>query len=374
MKNKSTSIQLSDPVAITALKVIQRGKALNRSASSHAFENALLGKALNTERRKRADLRLFEDFLFTMDMPVQDMYSDPEVWRGITWGTVEAFKVWMISEGYSIASINARLSTVRCHAGIAEKSGIITATEARLIAGVKGFRSSDGRHIDEKRSLAGRNTRRVSRARMVCRDGSPVMTRKKANATDITEDEKARLLDQPDTPQGRRDKLLLCLLFEHNLRIGEAAILTRKSFDLKKNILTFDRPKVGLKDQKHSLSPNTQAAAMAYLERDAPASGIIWRRSFNSDHPLGKSISAKSATRSLARRVELLGKKIGIPNLSPHDGRHFWATNEARHETSPDKMMAGGGWKTPNMAIRYIAKEGIANTGTVYGQKKDKAG
>jgi integrase len=372
MKNKS--IQLSNPSDLATQKVIERGKALNKYVSSHAFENALLGKALNTERRKRADLRLLEDFLFTLGMQVQAMYSNPEAWRGITWGTVEAFKLWMISEGYSIASINARLSTVRCHASIAAKSGVIRDTEARMIAGVKGFRSSDGRHIDEKRSLAGRNTRRVSRARMVCRDGSPVTTRKKANATDITEDEKARLLDQPDTPQGRRDKLLLCLLFEHNLRIGEAAILTRKSFDLKKNVLTFDRPKVGLKDEKHFLSPNTRAAAMAYLEHDAPASGTIWRRSYNSDHPLGKSISAKSATKSLARRVELLGRKIGIPNLSPHDGRHWWATNEARHETTPDKMMAGGGWKTPNMAIRYIAREGIANTGTVYGQKKDKAG
>jgi len=33
------------------------------------------------------------------------------------------------------------------------------------------------------------------------------------------------LKQQPDTPQGRRDPLLMCILLEHGLRYGEIAIL-----------------------------------------------------------------------------------------------------------------------------------------------------
>jgi integrase len=359
------------PLAHTSA-MIARGKELNKSAARHVFENALLGKAVNTERRKMADLRLFEDFLASIGVPAVDLYNNPEAWRGITWGTIDAFKIWMISEGYSISTINARLSTIRFHVGLTAKSGVINETEARLIASIKGFQGKEGRHVDEKRVLSGTETRRKVRARIYCNDGSQAGAGKKAAPIEIPDMAVMQLMDQPNTPQGRRDRLLMCLLLEHGLRIGEVAILTRSSFDLKRNLLLFSRPKVDLADQKNNLSLHTQTAAEAYLFSDAPATGIIWRRSFNDSAPLGKQLTSKSAARSLTRRVAWLGRVIGIYGLSAHDCRHYWATNEARNQTPIDKMMAGGGWKTPNMALRYVNREEIANEGTYYGKRKEE--
>jgi site-specific recombinase XerD len=41
----------------------------------------------------------------------------------------------------------------------------------------------------------------------------------------LERDQVAALKTQPDTPQGRRDALLMCLLLDHGLRVGEVAIL-----------------------------------------------------------------------------------------------------------------------------------------------------
>ena len=80
----------------------------------------------------------------------------------------------------------------------------------------------------------------------------------------LTPDQAARLKAQPDTPQGRRDALLLCLLLDHGLRVGEVAGLAVRDFDLAAGELRFYRPKVD-KIQTHRLTADTLAAARAYL-------------------------------------------------------------------------------------------------------------
>jgi integrase len=45
------------------------------------------------------------------------------------------------------------------------------------------------------------------------------------------------LKSQPDSPQGRRDVLLMCLLLDHGLRVGEAIRLEVVDFnDLEQDI------------------------------------------------------------------------------------------------------------------------------------------
>jgi integrase len=46
---------------------------------------------------------------------------------------------------------------------------------------------------------------------------------KKAQPVSLTPEQAARLKAQPDTPQGRRDALLLGLLLDYGLRVGEVA-------------------------------------------------------------------------------------------------------------------------------------------------------
>lgn len=352
MNTKALTIPVQNAPLETINKLMgQAGQAANKAAGRRAFDTAMQGKSNNTIRRKIADLALFETFLNSAGVPAHDLYHNPQAWRGVTWGIVEAFKSWMLSEGYAIGSINGRLSTVRNHAKLAQRAGVIEETEARMIASVGGYSSKEARHVDAKRTGDGIATRKGS---------------KKAHTVIIPEDIAEALVSQPNTPKGRRDALLMCIILEHGLRVSEVALLTVKSFDLKANTFTFYRPKVDI-TQTHKLTPNTRKAAAAYIKHDAPASGIIWRRSAKGSDELGKPLSNTqpgAAERALTKRVELLGRKAGVIGLSAHDGRHYWATYEASKGTPVDRLKDAGGWNSPAMPLRYIGAAAIANERT----------
>lgn len=348
--NKPTTLTTTDRAQIVALNQVmhQAGQAANQSAARRTFEDHTDRKADNTIRRKIADLALFETFLNSAGVPAAGLYDHPQAWSGVTWGLVEAFKVWMLQKGYAIGSINGRLSTVRTYAKLAAKAGAITAEESVMISSVEGYAHKESKHIDDKRRADGIQTRTGA---------------KKAEAVIIPADIADAIKQQPDTPQGRRDALLMCLLLEHGLRVGEVAILTRSNFDLKAGTFTFKRPKVSI-EQTHELTKATRRAAIAYLSQDAPAEGILWRKSHKGTSHLSGQLSAISAERALTKRVELLGRKAGIDGLSAHDCRHFWATFEARNNTPVNRLMDAGGWSSPAMPLRYIEAAHIANEGT----------
>lgn len=335
-------------LALLAERMTQAGQAANKAAARRSFADHTSRKADNTIRRKRADLALFESFLQAHDIPAAGLFESPAAWQGVTWGIVKAFAEWQLQQGYAIASINGRLSTVRTYAKLAAAAGAITAEESILIASVAGYANKEKKHIDDKRKAQGLEVRKGA---------------KKAQTVIIPADIAAALIDQPKTAQGRRDNLLMCLLLEHGLRVGEVAILTRQAFDLKAGTVTFYRPKVN-KTQTHDLTPATRRAAAAYLQHDAPADGILWRKSSKGSPKLGGQLSPTSAERAITKRVELLGRKAGVKGLSAHDCRHYWATYEARNNTPVDRLMDAGGWNSPAMPLRYIESAQIANAGT----------
>lgn len=338
----------TQPARITHTQALaQAGEVANEAAARVTFSDHIARKSSNTIRRKIADLKLFEIFLRGAGVPVVDLFDDPQAWHGVTWGIVEAFKLWQLQKSYSIASINGHLSTVRTYARLAAKSGSITAEESILISSVQGYAHKEAKHIDDKRRADGIRTRTGA---------------KKAEAVIISADIADELKQQPNTPQGRRDALLMCLLLEHGLRVGEIAILTRKSFDLQAGTISFYRPKVN-KVQTHELTAATRRAAAAYLPH-APAEGIVWRKSCKGTGKLSGQMSTLSAERSLTSRVQLLGRRAGLECLSAHDGRHFWATYEANNGTAVNRLMDAGGWSSPSMPLRYIESAHIANAGT----------
>lgn len=349
---KQTAITTQEnPADMARLNSImtEAGQAANQAAARGSFTDHTARKADNTIRRKRADLALFESFLKSVNIPAHDLFDNPLAWRGVTWGIVKAFVNWQLQQGYAIGSINGRLSTVRTFAKIAAQAGAITPEESILIASVQGYANKEIKHIDAQRKAEGIETRKGA---------------KKAQAVTIPQDVAQTLTTEyPNTPQGRRDGLLMCLLLEHGLRVGEIAILTRTAFDLKAGTLTFYRPKVN-KTQTHTLTANTRKAAGAYLKHDAPETGILWRKSCKGTGKLSGQMSETSATRALTKRVELLGRHAGIEGLSAHDGRHYWATFEARNNTAIDRLMDAGGWNSPAMPLRYIEAAHIANEGT----------
>lgn len=345
--NKLTTTQSADIARLNDL-MTQAGKAANTHASNYAFASHQAGKSENTITSKKTDIALFETFLQSAGVPAVGLYDNPQLWRGVTWGIVEAFKQWMLQQGFAIASINRRLSTVRTFVGIAAKAGAITTEESILIASVKGFKQKEVKHVDEQRRANGLQTR---------------VGAKKAEAVTIPEDIAEQLKAQPNTPQGRRDALLMCLLLEHGLRVGEVAELTRQNFDMKSGTLKFYRSKVDM-TQTHTLTPDTRKAAGLYLKHDAPAEGILWRKSHKGTGRLGGQLSETSAERALTKRVELLGRHAGIEGLSAHDCRHYWATFEARNQTPIERLKQAGGWSSVAMPLRYIKESEIANEGT----------
>jgi integrase len=330
MKTQTAITTQQDPEALARLNdiMIQAGQAANQAGARVAFADHTARKADNTIRRKRADLALFEAFLQSAGVPAIGLYDNPQAWRGITWGIVEAFRNWMLQQGYAIGSINGRLSTVRTYARIAARAGAISAEDSILIASVQGYASKEAKHIDEKRRADGIQTRKGH---------------KKAQAVTIPQDIAEALKQQPNTPQGRRDAFIMCLLLDHGLRVSEIASLTRKAFDMKAGTFIFYRPKVN-KTQTHELTAETRKAAAAYFRYDAPADGILWRRSNKGTGKLSKQLSETSATRALTKRVELLGRHAGIEGLSAHDCRHYDATFEARNGTPINRIMDKFGW------------------------------
>jgi hypothetical protein len=125
MKDQTLLTTNPDPEALARLNDImqQAGQAANEAGARHAFEDHTARKAANTIRRKVADLALFETFLQSAGVPAIALYDNPQAWRGITWGIVEAFRNWMLTQGYTIESINGRLSTFRMYAKIAARAG-----------------------------------------------------------------------------------------------------------------------------------------------------------------------------------------------------------------------------------------------------------
>lgn len=320
------------------------GKVANEVAASHVFKDCQSRKAKQTLRRQAADLAVFADYLESAKGKAGDFMNDPEAWRGVTWGLVEGFQKWQLGQGYAIGTINLRLSRVKAYCKLAVKAGALERSEYAMIRLVSGYDRQEGKHINVKRIDADVATRKGY---------------KKADPVPLTNGQPTTLKTHPDTPQGRRDALLMCLLLDHGLRVGEVVGLQVDDFDAAAGEMTFYRPKVD-KVQIHILTADTLAVLLAY-EQDAPESGPILRGGRKGDH-----LAGGMTDRAITRRVRHLGRKLlGIPNLSAHDCRHYWATKASRNGTPIEKLKEAGGWSSLAMPDRYIGASKVANEGVI---------
>ncbi len=316
------------------------GQAASRAAAKQRFRSYQQRRAEETLRRQKADLGLFGEFLCSFNLETGDFFNDPAAWSGITWGLIEAFVKWQIDKGYAVPTINVRLSTLKTYSRLAMQAGTISPQEYALIRSIQGFSQQEKRRIDSRRT----------QNRVGLKKSSPVL---------ITPKQAALLKNQPETAQGRRDTLLICLLLDHGLRVGELAGLAVEDLDLNTGILHFFRPKVG-KNQTHRLSRDTHRAAQVYHNLgDMPQQGPLLRRS-HKDGSLGKQGMTE---RAITQRVKDLGAAIGLSGLSAHDCRHYWATSAARHGTDPFVLQEAGGWSSLAMPRRYVQENEIANEG-----------
>lgn len=335
-------------------------------AAEQVFRDYRSRRSVNTLRAQDADLNLFAQFLSNAS-PVtnEELSQRPEAWRGVTWGLVEAFVKGLIRENYAVASVNRALSSVKKYCALAFKAGAISAEEYALIKTVGGYSTKEGKEVDKKRQTAGVATRRQ-------RPGA-----KKAQHTRISESDAIRLMQQhPNTPQGRRDAVLMCLLIELGLRCGEVARIRSEDVDFANETISFYRPKVD-KTQTHFI-PEWLFKALDHYQVDMLPSGKLLRASKRGYirtkdgekiETLPQLTHEGMTERGINKRVHELGRAIGIAKLSPHDLRHFWATDAARAGTDPFALQEAGGWNSLAMPRRYVDAAKIANEGLKRGRR-----
>jgi len=341
----SQSVQQSTPEALTELQTA--GQMANYHAAQRRFDDYLSRKAMNTVTAQRSDLLHFSSYLQDAGVhnaPDEDrLQTDPLAWRGVTWGLVDGFVKWQLAQGHAIASINRRLSTIKVYTKLASQTGMIDPQELALIRTVTGYAKSEAKRIDARRP--------------VTRVGE-----KKSTPVRITHEQARQLKAHPNTPQGRRDALLICLLLDHGLRVGEVVLLQAENFDLETGIFYFERPKVD-SEQIHKLSATTAQALHSYIHAgDAPQKGPLLRGSRKS----GALTHAGISDRAIQARVRFLGEQISLFDLSPHDCRHYWATYWAK-KVDVLRLQEAGGWSSLEMPRRYIERATIANIGMTEG-------
>lgn len=344
------------------------GVVANRVAAAGVFADFQARKAAHTRRRHQADLDLFRRYLAAAGVPTGDLYSEPAAWQGVSWGLVAGFVQWQLQQGFAIGSVNVRLYTVKAYCRLALQAGAIDHAAYSAIRAVQGLSHREGLNIDADRAQK--------------RTG-----RKKAQAVSISGSQ-ARALKQQllDSPQGRRDALLMCLLLDHGLRVGEIARLRVEHISLLDGTLRFYRPKVDV-TQTHVLTADTLRAALLYINNDAPVSGLLFpgsRKSrqlstakMNGGKRKTKQLPSEAETEAaemisgengmtagaITKRVGVLGKQLGLASLSPHDCRHYWATSATRGGTDIKSLQDAGGWKSPAMPLRYVESAAVANAG-----------
>lgn len=324
----------------TGAALSQAAAAADRAASSALFAAYRQQLAAHTRSAHDQDLARCALYLADVGVTVGALAVEPVAWAGFTWGLVEGFKRWMLREGYALATLNRTLATMKSYTRLAAQSGALSAEQATLIAAVKGYGRKQGRNLDAERAT----TRRSA---------------KKAQAVTLSLAHARALKEQPtDTPQDRRDALLICLLLDHGLRVGELAALTMGSVNLDSGTLIFYREKVDL-TQTHLLSAATLRAALAYFQHDRVGAGAEAALLLGSRR--GGGLRGTLGVRSIQARVQMLGAGIGLKQLSPHDLRHYWASAAIAGGTDLLALQEAGGWASLAMPRRYVERAKIAN-------------
>lgn len=319
------------------LSLAKAGQRADEMVARSTFTRYRERKAPETLRRHRADLVLFTVYLQQIPglQAIGDLYNDYLAWQGMTKGLVEGFVQWQLQAGYAIGSINMRLSTVKLYCKLAQGAGALDEDHAAMIRTVMGYRGREGKRVDAQRP--------------VTRVGD-----KKAEHTALTIVQAKALIEQPDTPQGRRDRVLMCLLLYHGLRCEEVQLLQVSSFDLATGHFSFEQPKVG-GVLRHQMHVQTYLAMKHYVEEDHPLGQLLLGSKKNG------RLQGTMSKSAIYQRVHWLGKHIGVERLSPHDCRHFWATSASEAGTDLENLKQAGGWASLEMPSRYIQRRKIAN-------------
>ena len=279
----------AESTALTRTRIEAAAAMADAAAAKTVTERYLRGKAENTRTAQEQDLAAFAGFLANVTGETFDL-AEVQSWRAITWGLVAAFVEQQLRDGYAVATVARRLSTVKKRAKLAYQAGVIGREQHAMLGTVTAPTGTEGRRIDERRETTRRGT-------------------KKAASVTLTVDQVAMLKAQPDTPQGRRDAVVLTLLLDLGLRVGELCGLRVESFG--GDTVKVYRYKVD-KTQVHRLTPDALAAVLRWFATDAPKTGPLLRGSRKGGSLTHVGLTERGAYDVVRRH----GRAIGVDNLS----------------------------------------------------------
>ena len=376
-ENENGRMQQNKNTALQNNELTRAGEAANRAAADYLFTDYRQRRAARTIQTQTAALLLWVQFLDEIGAATQLLTEanvwasrnfdekshkklqeqlqlqqtsppiirgahycqhSPYAWQGVTWGLVEGFVKWLLNQGYSVASVNNRLSAVKVYARLAAKAGTIPPTEHALIREVRGYGLTEGKRVDEVRSKT-----RVG----IKKEEAIVLTAVQARTLKT---------NHPPTPQGVRDQLLICLFLDLGLRASEVAALKVEDF-VETGRVTVYRQKTDSIDRMELSADLLQVLAdyRPFLRE----SGILLRGSRKN----GKLTGHIMSVRAIGARIKILGRDIlGIWELSPHDLRHTWATRAAKG-SNPFVLRDAGGWTNMQTPSRYVDRAKVVNKG-----------
>lgn len=334
--NQLDAVQ-SNPDLVRSILAV--GQIANAEFLTKIMEDFRSRKSTATLKAHDCDLGLFAQFWnefaaqVTPDQRVErdpaTLATVPGAWFGITSGLVSLFVIWLHDHGYAVKSINRAVSTVRTYAKMAISTGQVSdPAEYMRIDLVKGYSEGEGVKVDEKRDRTRRGT-------------------KKETPTTIPADKIDSLkLDHPRTSQGRRDRLMICLLADHGLRCSDVARLRVGDLDRSSGRLTVKIKKTGT-TIRHKLTKDTAAALGAWIDKGDcytdPGAPLL--RPTSKSGSLAETGDAKGlTTRAIMDRVRKIGEDRGVYRLSPHDFRHNLATRLAESGYTEEQLRAVFGW------------------------------
>jgi integrase len=317
----------------------------------------------NTNKQYLQALKKFEYYLENIlgINSIKDLYVLPRMWKDITFGFVETFKIYLMERGNAFQTINSYLSAIKMHAKWAYQAGHLPAEEYNQIKEIDQLTVTK-----EERTRAFHKMPKLSpeekKKRAVLDETINLIGLKKQDSYVLSTTEKQKLIAtcDPTTITGKRELAIVYCFLDLGLRVGELCSLDISQVDFYKNEVTFYREKVS-KTQTHYMSKRLREALIDFISHCPVKFNQGLFISF-SNRSKGNSLS----TRWVRGLIQHKGKEIDLPvNLGPHDLRHTWATETADKQIPLPNLVQAGGWTGPGTALRYIEDRKIANEGIV---------
>lgn len=265
--------------------------AREREDETNPFTLYLKPLASRTRKRQARELASLRAFLLDQGHAIGNISNEPIGWSRMQATFVKEYVEYLRNEHYQPSTIDKQLDTIKIYARLAMNAGYLPQQEYEQIHRIQAPPATAG---------------------------EPRRGEKRSQYLDLSDEQVQQLLKQPDTREGRRDKLLLALLLYCGFWPREIAALDRHSIALKEGTITFYDYHAE-EQQTLRLDSVTLDAASKYLQDSSPYEALFVGNHKDSTHTL------RLSDRAINARVRTLGKKmLGVDLLAPQDCHAYW--------------------------------------------------